>query len=46
MRGGEGKPGRSPKRQLNAGYVVGGLLMLLTYLVAQHFAVSSPNGKQ
>ncbi|KAF7003476.1 hypothetical protein CFC21_018786 [Triticum aestivum] len=43
MRGGEGKPGRSPKRQLNAGYVVGGLLMLLTYLVAQHFAVSSPN---
>ncbi|VAH51522.1 unnamed protein product [Triticum turgidum subsp. durum] len=43
MRGGDGKPGRGPKRQLNAGYVVGGLLMLLTYLVAQHFAVSSPN---
>ncbi|XP_044970549.1 beta-1,2-xylosyltransferase XYXT1-like isoform X2 [Hordeum vulgare subsp. vulgare] len=43
MRGGEVKPGRSPKRQLNTGYVVGGLLMLLTYLVAQHFAVTSPH---
>ncbi|PAN31946.1 hypothetical protein PAHAL_5G451700 [Panicum hallii] len=48
MRGGEVmKPGKSQKgsaqRHLNAGFVAGGLLMLLVYLVAQHFAVSAPH---
>ncbi|KAG2596048.1 hypothetical protein PVAP13_5KG128187 [Panicum virgatum] len=45
--GGEVKPGKSQKgsaqRHLNAGFVAGGLLMLLVYLVAQHFAVSAPH---
>ncbi|XP_008655582.1 beta-1,2-xylosyltransferase XYXT1 isoform X2 [Zea mays] len=43
--GGEAKPGKSQKssaqRHLNAGFVVVGLLMLLAYLVAQHFVVGS-----
>jgi hypothetical protein len=51
MRGGEVmKPGKSQKgsaqRHLNAGFVAGGLLMLLVYLVAQHFAVSAPHGNE
>jgi hypothetical protein len=48
MRGSEVKPGksqnRSAQRHINTGFVVGGLLMLLTYLVAQHFAVGAPHG--
>ena len=50
MGGGEVKPGKSQKgsaqRHLNAGFVAGGLLMLLVYLVAQHFVVSAPHGNQ
>jgi hypothetical protein len=46
--GGEAKPGKSQKssaqRHLNAGFVVVGLLMLLAYLVAQHFVVGSRHG--
>jgi hypothetical protein len=48
MRVGEVKPGKSQKgsaqKHLNTGFVVAGLLMLLIYLVAQHFAVSAPHG--
>ncbi|CAD6232448.1 unnamed protein product [Miscanthus lutarioriparius] len=47
MRGSEVKPGKSQKssaqRHINAGFVVAGLLMLLTYLVAQHFVVGAPH---
>ncbi|CAO2174380.1 unnamed protein product [Urochloa humidicola] len=43
----EVKPGKSQKgsaqKNINAGFVVAGLLMLLIYLVAQHFAVSAPH---
>ena len=50
MGGGEVKPGKSQKgsaqRHLNAGFVAGGLLMLLVYLVAQHFVVSAPHGNE
>uniref|UniRef100_N1QW49 Uncharacterized protein n=1 Tax=Aegilops tauschii TaxID=37682 RepID=N1QW49_AEGTA len=46
MHGGEVKPGRSQRssvqKHVNVGLVVGGLLMLLTYLVARHLAVSLP----
>ncbi|KAM3300168.1 hypothetical protein ACQJBY_041279 [Aegilops geniculata] len=47
MHGGEVKPGRSQtgsvQKHLNVSLVVGGLLMLLTYLVARHLAVSFPH---
>lgn len=46
--GGEAKLGKSQKssaqRHLNAGFVVVVLLMLLAYLVAQHFVVGSRHG--
>ncbi|VAH22955.1 unnamed protein product [Triticum turgidum subsp. durum] len=46
MQGSEVKPGRSQtgwvQKHLNVGLVFGGLLMLLTYLVARHLAVSLP----
>ncbi|CAO2193373.1 unnamed protein product [Urochloa humidicola] len=47
MGSGEVKPGKSQKgsaqKNINTGFVVAGLLMLLIYLVAQHFAVSAPH---
>ncbi|CAL4957800.1 unnamed protein product [Urochloa decumbens] len=33
----------SAQKNLNAGFVVAGLIMLLVYLVAQHFVVSAPH---
>jgi hypothetical protein len=48
--GGEAKPGRAglkswAQRHLNAGFVVGFFLVLLTYLViSRQFAITAPNG--
>lgn len=49
--GGEVKPGRAglkswAQRHLNAGFVVGFFLVLLTYfVVSRQFAVSAPSGR-